>query len=77
MASRGCKDYIEFTERFSDFKDYSIENQTKIEEISANNLHRSWISIPHVTHQEEADVTNLKANLKKMEFSLLALLVES
>ena len=77
-ASRGSKDYIEFTEKdFSDFKDYSIENQTKIEEISANNLHRSWISIPHVTHQEEADVTNLKDNLKKNGISLLALLVEA
>ena len=74
----GLKRYIEFTEKdFSDFKDYSIENQTKIEEISANNLHRSWISIPHVTHQEEADVTNLKANLKKNGISLLALLVEA
>ena len=41
----------------SEFGDFSIEKQTKIRALGAKNLHRSWISIPHVTHFEEVDIT--------------------
>jgi pyruvate dehydrogenase E2 component (dihydrolipoamide acetyltransferase) len=34
---------------------------SKIRKISAANLSRNWIRIPHVTHNDEADVTDLEA----------------
>ncbi len=34
---------------------------TRIQKLSASNLHRNWVAIPHVTHQDEADITELEA----------------
>ncbi|MFP5431284.1 MAG: biotin/lipoyl-containing protein, partial [Gammaproteobacteria bacterium] len=34
---------------------------TKIQRVSAQNLHRAWVTIPHVTQFEEADITELEA----------------
>jgi pyruvate dehydrogenase E2 component (dihydrolipoamide acetyltransferase) len=34
---------------------------TKIQKVSAQNLHRAWITIPHVTQFDEADITELEA----------------
>jgi pyruvate dehydrogenase E2 component (dihydrolipoamide acetyltransferase) len=34
---------------------------SRIKKISAANLHRNWVMIPHVTQHEEADVTELEA----------------
>lgn len=34
---------------------------TKIQRSSAQNLHRSWVNIPHVTQFDEADITELEA----------------
>ena len=38
-----------------------IEEQplTRIQKVSGPHLHRSWVNIPHVTHFEEADITEL------------------
>lgn len=33
----------------------------KIQKITGNLLHRSWTSIPHVTHNDQADVTEFEA----------------
>jgi pyruvate dehydrogenase E2 component (dihydrolipoamide acetyltransferase) len=33
----------------------------RIRKVSAANLHRNWVMIPHVTNQDEADVTALEA----------------
>jgi pyruvate dehydrogenase E2 component (dihydrolipoamide acetyltransferase) len=40
-----------------------IENRPlpRIRRISAANLHRNWVMIPHVTNHEDADVTDLEA----------------
>ena len=40
-----------------------IERRTlsRIKRISAANLHRNWVSIPHVTNHSQADVTELEA----------------
>ncbi len=35
--------------------------RTRIQRISAPNLHRNWVMIPHVTHNDEADITDLEA----------------
>lgn len=34
---------------------------SRINKLSAANLHRNWVTIPHVTLQEEADITELEA----------------
>ena len=39
---------------------------TRIQKLSGPNLHRNWVSIPHVTNNEEADVTELEAFRKKL-----------
>ena len=44
---------------FSKWGDISTKELSKFEKTSLNNLHNSWISIPHVTQHDEADVTNL------------------
>lgn len=40
-----------------------VETQTvkRIQKLSAKFLHRNWVSIPHVTHFDEADITELEA----------------
>ena len=52
-----------------DFSKYGkIEEQElgRIQKISGPHLHRSWISIPHVTHFDEADITELEKFRKSM-----------
>ena len=39
---------------------------SKIRKISAANLSRNWVRIPHVTHNDEADVTDLEAFRKQL-----------
>ncbi len=40
-----------------------VESQplSRIQKISGPNLHRNWVSIPHVTQFDEADITDLEA----------------
>jgi pyruvate dehydrogenase E2 component (dihydrolipoamide acetyltransferase) len=40
--------------------------RTRIQRISAPNLARNWVMIPHVTHNDEADVTDLEAWRKQL-----------
>lgn len=47
-----------------DFKKYGeVDYQalSKIKKISGANLHRNWISIPHITQFDEADITEMEA----------------
>ena len=47
-----------------DFSRYGeIEKQplSRIQKISAGHLHRNWVGIPHVTHNDEADITDMEA----------------
>lgn len=34
---------------------------SKLRRVAAQNLHRAWLHIPHVTHHEEADISELEA----------------
>ena len=52
-------------EELKSFGDYELHNQSKIRQYGAENLKNAWTSIPHVTHFEEADLTNLEAYRKK------------
>ena len=46
---------------FTQFGQTEIEELSRIQKISGKNLHRNWISIPHVTQFGEADITDLEA----------------
>jgi pyruvate dehydrogenase E2 component (dihydrolipoamide acetyltransferase) len=39
---------------------------SRIQKLSAANLHRNWVAIPHVTHHDEADITDLEAFRKQV-----------
>jgi pyruvate dehydrogenase E2 component (dihydrolipoamide acetyltransferase) len=51
---------------FTKFGEISVQPLTKIQKLSGKNLHRSWVTIPHVTQHDEADITELEAFRKKM-----------
>ena len=65
------------------FGDFVLENQTKIRKLGAKNLYNSWSSIPHVTHFEEVDISNLETHrgklneVSKNKISLLAYIVKA
>ncbi len=42
------------------------EPLSKIQRLSAANLARNWVVIPHVTHNDEADITELEAFRKQL-----------
>lgn len=52
-----ARPFIDFTQ----FGDTEIKPLNKIKKMTAINVHRSWISIPHVTQFDEADITELEA----------------
>ena len=39
---------------------------SRIKKVSGPHLHRSWVTIPHVTHFDEADITELEAFRKQL-----------
>lgn len=46
---------------FSQFGPIDSKPLNKIKRLTAVNLHRSWITVPHVTQFDEADITELEA----------------
>ncbi len=46
---------------FSRFGEIETQPLTRIKTISGANLHRSWLTVPHVTQFDEADITDLEA----------------
>jgi pyruvate dehydrogenase E2 component (dihydrolipoamide acetyltransferase) len=40
---------------------------TRIKRISGPRLHASWVNVPHVTHADEADITELEAFRKNLD----------
>lgn len=51
---------------FAKFGPITREPLTKIQRLSAANLARNWVRIPHVTHNDEADITDLEALRKQL-----------
>jgi pyruvate dehydrogenase E2 component (dihydrolipoamide acetyltransferase) len=45
---------------FSQFGDVRIEPLSKMHKVTAANMHRSWLNVPHVTQFDEADITDLE-----------------
>ena len=46
---------------FSKFGDIEVKPLNKIKKLTGVNVHRSWITIPHVTQFDETDITDLEA----------------
>ena len=44
---------------FSKFGETELQPLNRIRKLSAANLHRSWVTVPHVTQFDEADITEL------------------
>jgi pyruvate dehydrogenase E2 component (dihydrolipoamide acetyltransferase) len=50
---------------FAKFGEVEEVPLTRIQKISGPNLHRNWVTIPHVTQFEEADITDIEAFRKE------------
>ena len=46
---------------FAKFGPIERKDLSRIKKISGANLHRNWVLIPHVTNNDEADITDLEA----------------
>jgi len=46
---------------FSRWGEVEVKPLGKLRRVAARNLHRSWLSVPHVTQFDEADITDLEA----------------
>jgi len=46
---------------FAKFGPVELKPRSRIQKLSAANLHRNWVRIPHVTQFDEADITELEA----------------
>jgi len=52
---------------FSKFGPVEDVEMPRIKKLSGPALHRSWLNIPHVTHNEEADITELDKYRKELD----------
>tara|TARA_B100000989_G_scaffold236433_2_gene183275 strand:- start:29851 stop:31407 length:1557 start_codon:yes stop_codon:yes gene_type:complete len=52
---------------FTKFGDVETKPLSKIQKLSGANLHRNWVSIPHVTQFDEADITDMEAFRKEQK----------
>ncbi|USD37186.1 dihydrolipoyllysine-residue acetyltransferase [Ferrimonas sp. SCSIO 43195] len=50
---------------FAKFGEVELVPLTRIQKISGPNLHRNWVTIPHVTQFDEADITDQEAFRKQ------------
>jgi pyruvate dehydrogenase E2 component (dihydrolipoamide acetyltransferase) len=69
---------------FERFGEIERQPLTRIQKISGPNLARNWVMIPHVTHNDEADITELEAFRKRTnaeqseaKVTMVALLVKA
>jgi pyruvate dehydrogenase E2 component (dihydrolipoamide acetyltransferase) len=51
---------------FEKFGEVERVARSRIQKISGANLARNWVMIPHVTHNDEADITDLEAWRKQL-----------
>ncbi len=71
---------------FSQFGDIETKPLSRIKKISGANLHRNWVTAPHVTQFDEADITDLEefrismskdAEKRGVKLTLLAFLIKA
>jgi pyruvate dehydrogenase E2 component (dihydrolipoamide acetyltransferase) len=66
-ASVGGLDLLPWpTVDFEKFGPVERVERSRIQRIAAPNLARNWVMIPHVTHNDEADITDLEAWRKQL-----------
>ncbi|MBA6414244.1 dihydrolipoyllysine-residue acetyltransferase [Parahaliea sp. F7430] len=46
---------------FSAFGEVEVLPRSKLDKLTANNMQRNWLNVPHVTQFDEADITELEA----------------
>ena len=51
---------------FAKFGEIEIQPLSRIKKLSGANLHRAWLNVPHVTHHDEADITDVEAFRKSL-----------
>jgi pyruvate dehydrogenase E2 component (dihydrolipoamide acetyltransferase) len=51
---------------FSQFGETETQSLSRIKKLSGANLHRNWVTAPHVTQFDEADITDLEGFRKSM-----------
>jgi pyruvate dehydrogenase E2 component (dihydrolipoamide acetyltransferase) len=52
---------------FSKFGQIEVKPLPRIKRLSGPHLHRSWLNVPHVTHGDEADITEAEAYRKELD----------
>ena len=52
---------------FSQYGEVEVMPLSKIQKISGANLHRNWVSIPHVTQFDKSDITDMEAFRKAQQ----------
>jgi pyruvate dehydrogenase E2 component (dihydrolipoamide acetyltransferase) len=52
---------------FSKFGPVETKPLARIKRLSGPHLHRSWLNVPHVTHGDEADITEIEAYRKELD----------
>jgi len=52
---------------FAKFGEIEVKPLSRIQKISGPRLHASWVNIPHVTQQDEADITDLEERRQKLK----------
>jgi pyruvate dehydrogenase E2 component (dihydrolipoamide acetyltransferase) len=71
---------------FSQFGEIETKPLSRIKKISGANLHRNWVTAPHVTQFDEADITDLEdfrksmlaeAEKKGVKLTMLAFLIKA
>lgn len=52
---------------FSQFGDIEKESMSRMMSVTATNMQRSWLNVPHVTQFEDADITDMEAFRKSQK----------
>lgn len=52
---------------FSKFGEIEEVPLSRLKKLSGPHLHRAWLNVPHVTHTDEADVTDLESYRKSLD----------
>ncbi|MDA7687392.1 dihydrolipoyllysine-residue acetyltransferase [Pseudomonadales bacterium] len=52
---------------FSQFGEIDVVPMSRLHKLTAANMHRSWLNVPHVTQYDDADITELEAFRKSLK----------
>jgi pyruvate dehydrogenase E2 component (dihydrolipoamide acetyltransferase) len=55
------------TQDFAKFGPVETRPLSRIKKLSGPHLHRSWLNVPHVTHNDEADITDIDRYRKELD----------